>query len=108
MDIRMLVDSGSSLAGALARKLRAKGCETRNIDKALRIKVANGKKSIVQEAMPLKLKFGDETAEQVDFLILEDLPFDFILGNETLMKWKGVIDWGENVVAITNKRRLTI
>lgn len=114
LGIRMLIDSGSSLdliSGAPARKLRKKGCEVRNTGKTLRIKVANGRKSIVREAMPLKLRLYDEVTEQVDFLMLEDLPFDFIFGNATLKKWKGVIDWEKNTVSVTpgsDKKRLTI
>lgn len=114
MQIRMLIDSGSSLdliSGALARKLRKKGCEVRNIGKGVRIKVANGKKSIVREALPLKLRFYDESTEQIDFLTSEDLPFDFILGNVALKRWRGVIDWEKNAVSITpgpDKKRLTL
>ena len=46
VDVRILIDSGSSLdliSGTLARKFRKKGCEVRTIQKGVRIKVANGK-----------------------------------------------------------------
>ena len=114
VDVRILIDSGSSLdliPGTLARKFRRKACEVRTIRKGVRMKVANGKKSTVREVMPLRLRFDNETAELTDFLTLDDLPFDFILGNETLRKWKGIIDWEKNVVSITpgpQSKRLTM
>jgi exodeoxyribonuclease III len=104
VELKMLVDSGSALdliSGTAARKLKKKGCLLKAVTKTVRIKVANGKKNILKDAMTLQLRFGEETSEARDFLILEDLPFDLILGHETCKRWQGVIDWGRANFAIT-------
>ena len=33
--------------------------------------------------------------------MLDDLPFDLILGHSTCRRWKGVLDWGKANFAIT-------
>ncbi len=40
-------------------------------------------------------------AEVVEFMVLDDLPFDFILGHETCMKWQSVLDWSNSTFAVT-------
>src|SRR5690606_9606037 len=89
------------ISGTAARKLKKKGCLSKAITKTVRIKVANGKKNILKDAMTLQLRFGEETSEARDFLILEDLPFELILGHETCKRWQGVLDWGRANFAIT-------
>ena len=85
----------------MARKLQRKGCVAKAAKKNVRIKVANGKRSILKDVMTLKLQFGMETSEETDFLILEDLPFDFILGHETCRKWGGILNWQAATFSIT-------
>ena len=61
--LKMLVDSGSALdliSGIMARKLKKMGCTLKAATKRVRIKVANGKRSVLKEAMTLKLQFGSE------------------------------------------------
>ena len=89
LEMKMLIDSGSSLdliSETMARKLQRKGCVTKAMKKIVRIKVANGRRSVLKDAMALRLQFGSQTNEETDFLILEDLPFDFILDYETCRK----------------------
>src|SRR4051812_46147134 len=79
LSVKMLIDSGSSLdliSGALAAKLKKQGCATMPMKKGIKIKVANGKRSVLQEALHLQLQLGTETTEAIDFLVLRDLPFD--------------------------------
>src|SRR5688572_25379054 len=85
----------------MARKLRKKGCTIKTARKSVRIKVANGKRSMLKDTMTLKLQFGPETSEEIEFLILEDLPFDFILGHEKCIKWKGILNWQDATFSIT-------
>ena len=107
VELKMLIDSGSALdliSGAMARKLKKMGCLLKAATKRVRIKVANGKRSVLQDAMTLQLRFGIEISEPIDFLILEDLPFDLILGHETCRRWQGILDWGRANFAITPGR----
>src|ERR1700722_103620 len=59
------------------------------------VKVANGSKCKISQSMTLILQFGTVTAEAQKFLIMGDLPFDIILGTETLEKWQAVLNWGK-------------
>src|SRR5690349_23544303 len=45
--------------------------------------------------MSLKLQLGEETADEVEFLALDDLPFDFIIGNKTCRNWNAKLSWGD-------------
>ena len=94
--VRVLVDSGSTLdliSGKMARRLKRLGHEMLETDRSTTIKVANGKRSTLSNAMSLQLILGEEHTDAVDWLVLDDLPFDMILGSETCKKWKGVVDW---------------
>ena len=102
--VKVLVDSGSTLdliSGKMARKLASMGHTTKIVNRGVKIKVANGKKSVLTQVMPLQLVLQEELTEPVEWLVLEDLPFDMILGSETCKKWKAVTDWGNSTFSIT-------
>ena len=83
VSVRMLIDSGSALnlvSGTMARKLQKKECVVKTAEKQVRIKVANGKISTLNTVISLRLQLDSETSESTEFLILNDLPFDLILG----------------------------
>ena len=40
-----------------------------------------------------------------DWLVLEDLPFDMILGSETCRKWQSTIDWKKNEFRLSPEGR---
>ena len=89
MESKMLIDSGSALnlvSGVMARKLQKKGCIVKATKKQVRIKVANGKRSVLNTTMSLQLQLGPEISEGTDFHVLEDLPFYLILGHEACMR----------------------
>ncbi len=78
IEMKMLIDSGSSLdliSGAMARKLQRFRCTTKPMKKNVRVKVANGKRSVIKDAMAPKLQFGPQTSEETDFLILKIRPY---------------------------------
>ena len=66
---KVLVDSGSTLdlvSGKMARKLQRLGHSTHEIATGVRIKVANGRKSVLNQAMMLQLIVHEEhTAHRV-------------------------------------------
>ena len=102
--VKVLVDSGSTLdliSGKMARKLVNMGHQITKVDRGVKIKVANGKKSMLTQAMPLQLMLEDELTESVEWLVLEDLPFDMILGSETCKKWGAIVDWRHSIFSIT-------
>jgi hypothetical protein len=104
LEVQVLVDSGSSLdliSENLARKLQKTGLEAKEVKKEVRIKVANGRRSTLREAMVLKLRMGIQETETLEFLILKDLPFDFILGHETCRRWKSALDWNKSTFSTT-------
>ena len=61
--------------------------------KQVKIKVANGKRSVLNTTVSLQLQLGPELTEGTDFHVLEDLPFDLILGHEACVRWNGNSDW---------------
>jgi exodeoxyribonuclease III len=102
--VKVLVDSGSTLdliSGKMARKLKQLGHSTHNVEKGIKIKVANGRRSVLTEAMPLQLLVQEQHTEPIDWLVLEDLPFDMILGSETCKKWKSIVDWKNSTFTMT-------
>ena len=103
IESKMLIDSGSALnlvSGVMARKLQKKGCIVKAAKKQVRIKVANGKRSVLNTTMSLQLQLGPEISEGTDFHVLEDLPFDLILGHEACVRWNGNLDWGKATFSI--------
>ena len=101
---KILVDSGSTLdlvSGRMARRLQSLGHKVIETSSNVRIKVANGRRSMVNQAMSLQLILNDEHTKPVQWLVLEDLPFDMILGSKTCQKWQSVIDWKRNRFTLT-------
>ena len=101
---KVLVDSGSTLdliSGKMARKLERLGHKTHEVNKGIRIKVANGRRSTLNQAMTLQLIVQEEHTEPTEWLVLEDLPFDMILGSETCKKWKAIVDWDKSRFTMT-------
>src|SRR6185437_2884061 len=68
--------------------------------KPMIVKVANGSKCKISQSMMLTLQFGTVTSEPRKFLIMSDLPFDIILGTETLERWKAALNWSEKLFSI--------
>ena len=96
--IRALVDSGASVdlvSEKVAKRLKTQGVKQVEELNPMTVKVANGSKCKISQSMTLILQFGTVTAEAQKFLIMEDLPFDIILGTETLEKWQAVLNWGK-------------
>ena len=96
VSIGMLIDSGSALnlvSGTMARKLQKKGCIVKTAAKQVGSKVANGKRSTLNTVINLQLQLDSETSESTELLILNDLPFDLILGDEALLRWDGKLGW---------------
>ena len=60
--------------------------------KQVRIKVANGKRSVLNTTMSLQLQLGPELSEGTDFHVLEDLQFDLIIGHEACVRWNSNLD----------------
>ena len=103
---KILVDSGSTLdliSGRMARKLQSLGHELIETTNNVKIKVANGKRSTLKQALKLNLILQGEHTDPVQWLVLEDLPFDMILGSRTCKKWKSKIDWGKSKFSLTPK-----
>ena len=89
--LKMLIDSGSAvdlISDKMAQKLKKLGHAIEKSGRRTVIKVANGKTSRLKEAMTLTLRLGDEVTEPITFFILDDLPFEMILGHCTCRKWK--------------------
>ena len=61
---------------------------------------------MLKDAMA-RLQFGSQTSEETDFLILEDLPFDFILGHETCRTWNGILNWKDATFSIIPEEETT-
>ena len=102
--VKVLVDSGSTLdliSGEMARKLQRNGYRTEEVQNGVKIKVANGKRSTLNQMMALKLQIKAGSTESREFLVLEDLPFDLIVGSETCKRWKASIDWEQSRFSIT-------
>ena len=96
--IRVLIDSGASVDlvnEKLARKLKGYGVQHVEELNPMTVKVANGSKCKISQSMVLTLQFGAVVAEAQKFLIMSDLPFDVILGTETLEKWQATLNWGK-------------
>ena len=103
---KILVDSGSTLdliSGRMARKLLSLGHELIETTNNVKIKVANGKRSTLKQALKLNLILQGEHTNPVQWLVFEDLPFDMILGSRTCKKWKSKIDWGKSKFSLTPK-----
>ena len=109
---KVLVDSGSTLdlvSGKMARKLQRLGHSMHEIATGVRIKVANGRKSVLNQAMMLQLIVHEEHTEPIEWLVLEDLPFDMILGSKTCKRWKAVVDWGKSRFTMTpNEKEIAV
>ena len=81
---RMLIDSGSSIdiiSRQVAKKLEKNGCVAEESEDGVNITVANGTNCHLKHVMKIKLKFGSQLAEQMPFLIMDDLPCDIIPSN---------------------------
>ena len=59
----------------------------------MQIRVANSNKNIIDKAIKLSLHIGGVKSDIRTFMILDDLPFDVILGNRTCKKWKSALTW---------------
>ena len=92
---RVLVDSGSELdiiSAKLARKLIEAGVVTYPV-KPIKIQVATGDKGTIKEGMLISLGIGGVQSDMWKFVILENLPFDVLLGARVLAKWKSTLSF---------------
>ena len=97
--IKLLIDSGSAIdiiSGKLARKLKLNGVQVSTAN-TVHIKVANGNKNVINQAMLLHLNFEGVQSDARTFMILEDLPFDALLGSRTCRDWDASLCWKRTV-----------
>ena len=65
---------------------------------AFRIRVVTGKKGTLQRTLTLNLLMNGEPVEATDFFILDDLPFDLIIGFPACKKWGSVLDCTQSTI----------
>ena len=95
--VRILVDSGSSIDlinGKVARELERLGAKRRTVEQT-NITVANGRRNTISAALDITLVIKGEQCESRKFLILDDLPYDMLLGHNTCVKWQAKLEWGK-------------
>jgi hypothetical protein len=100
---KILVDSGANLSlinEKVSHILVANGHPKREVP-GVRIRVANGNRCTAKETISVPLGLGEETSEPVEFLIIRDLPFDFILGTPILQKWNANLDFARKTLTLT-------
>jgi hypothetical protein len=93
---RVLIDSGASvnlMSEALADKLRPHGIHERKI-RGMHIRVANGSRVSVHSEMHFKISMGPQETELIVCQIMPKLPFEIIVGTETLKAWNAKLEWG--------------
>ena len=59
----------------------------------LRIKVANGEKTLVNETFSTTHLIGGHETDPIKFFALQNLPFDILIGNPALKEWGAELSW---------------
>mgnify|MGYP003951870295 CR=1 FL=1 len=81
-NVKILIDSGAAIS-LIADKLRQQGYKT-NEAKGINIKVANGTRETIRETITIPIKLEDKWTNEITFFILQNLPFDILIGNPIL------------------------
>ena len=85
-NVKILIDSGAAISlitRKLADKLRQQGYKTKEA-KGINIKVANGTRETIRETITIPIKLEDKWTNEITFFILQNLPFDILIGNPIL------------------------
>ena len=62
----------------------------------VRIKVANGVRTELDQVFKLPIFFGKDRTDPVAFYVMPNLPFDLLIGNPTLERWDAKLAWGNH------------
>ena len=107
--VRVLIDSGAAInliSRELAEELEKNGIKGER-EGNMRIKVANGKKMLVDKVFFLPLKISDRWIDRAKFFVLDHLPFDVLVGNPTLREWEADLSWKTHVFQYNRTRART-
>ena len=100
--VKVLIDSGAAInlvSGEIASELEKVGIKSTK-EGNMRIKVANGKKMLIDKVYLLPIQIGGHTTDPVKFFSLENLPFDILIGNPTLREWEAELSWKTHIFSM--------
>ena len=101
--VRILIDSGAAISlmtKTLADKLCKKGHKTKEAH-SVNIKVANGSKETIRETITVPIKLEGQWTNEITFFILQNLPFDILIGNPTLYEWQAQMEWKTKTISLS-------
>ena len=107
--VTVLIDSGAAInliSGEIVSELEEAGIKSSK-EGNMRIKVANGKKMLIDRVYNLPIKLGGRVTDSVKFFALENLPFDILIGNPTLREWEAELSWKTHVFSIQPNKSST-
>ena len=92
--LRVLIDSGAaiSLISEALAELIDKKFEGHSEDD-VRVRVANGSRVSLSRTFNIPLDFEGQVTDPVLLSALPNLPFDVLIGNPTLKRWKVDLSW---------------
>jgi hypothetical protein len=93
--VKVLIDSGAAInliSRELANEL-IKGGTTFRKEGNMRIRVANGDRTSISDVTDIALELGGEWTDPLKFFVLQNLPFDILVGNPGLTKWEADLSW---------------
>ena len=100
--VRVLIDSEAAInlvSKEIATELEKNGLKISR-EGNMRIKVANGGKALVDKVLEFPIFIGGVRTDPIKFFILENLPFDILIGNPTLEDWEAVLSWRTKVFSL--------
>lgn len=100
--VKILIDSGAAInliTKELAKKLCSQGNKIERTE-GINIKVANGLKEAIRETITIPLKLNEQETQRVKFFILQNLPFDILIGNPTLYEWNAIMEWKTKTITL--------
>lgn len=103
-DLRVLNDSGAGLEIMNSRLIQFIDPKFEvPCTESKRIKVANGTRCTLNRTFRFPIKFGDHHTDPVTFYVMDNLPFDLLIGNPTLKRWQATLSWETQTLSLKPK-----